>query len=172
MDYQTPIALSGTIRTMQVGFSAAAEDLFREIILDHYRNPRHHTAVDPADITVEASNPICGDELELTAQTKDGAIAAIGCTGQGCSISQASASMLCERLCGAPIHEALALGHQFRNLLVSDTPDLATAEELGDLEALAGVRSYPARVKCALLAWNALLRGLGDPDPHLKEGSA
>jgi nitrogen fixation NifU-like protein len=153
--------------TVTVGFSEVDDDLYREIILDHYRNPRRKRAVEPADLTVEASNPLCGDEVTLTLQVRDGTVADLGFTGRGCSISQASASMMCEEVAGRSRAEAAALGHRFKDMLTAG----AQAEDLGDLEALQGVRRYPVRVKCAVLPWNALLRGLegtgGDEDEEV-----
>jgi len=150
--------------TVTVGFSSVDDDLYREIILDHYRNPRRKRAVEPADMTVEASNPLCGDEVTLTLRVKDGEVEDVGFTGRGCSISQASASMMCEEVAGRSREEAAALGHRFKDMLTAN----GAPEELGDLEALQGVRQYPVRVKCAVLPWNALLRGLegtaGDDD--------
>jgi nitrogen fixation protein NifU and related proteins len=149
---------------MAVGFQSVDDDLYREIILDHYRNPRRKRAVDPADLAVEASNPLCGDEVTLTLRVKDGNVEDVGFTGRGCSISQASASMMCEEVAGRSSEDAAALGHRFKGMLMQgQQPD-----DLGDLEALQGVRQYPVRIKCAVLPWNALLRGLegtaGDDD--------
>jgi len=138
-----------------LGFSVE-DDLYREIILDHFRSPRHKTAVDPADAVVEANNPLCGDEIDLSLRISDGAIDAIGFQGRGCSISQASASMLCEAVSGMQPHAATALAERFRGMLTGD----GGGDGLGDLEALRGVRAYPVRVKCATLAWNALLEGI------------
>jgi len=142
-----------------LGFAPVGDDLYREIILDHYRHPRHRGEVDPADVTLEASNPLCGDELGLTLRLRDDRVEDVGFTGIGCSISQASASMMCEEICGLSRPEALALAHRFRAMLLQG----AAADDLGDLEALQGVQQYPVRVKCAILAWNALLQGLGSP---------
>jgi len=143
---------------MAASFTPVDDDLYREIILDHYRNPRHKGVVDPADRVVEATNPACGDEIDLRLRLRGGAIHAIGFTGRGCSISQASASMLCDSVTGMAAKDATALAGRFRAMLQgSDAPD-----DLGDLEALRGVRAYPVRVKCAALAWNALLEALQD----------
>ena len=144
---------------MSVGFTPVDDDLYREIILDHYRNPRHKAAVESADRTVDASNPLCGDEIDLSFRLRDGAVDAIGFTGRGCSISQASASMLCESVTGMQVGDAAALAERFRAMLHGDNSD----GDIGDLEALRGVRAYPVRVKCATLAWNALLEGLSQP---------
>jgi nitrogen fixation NifU-like protein len=146
---------------VEVGFTGPDDDLYREIILDHYRAPRNKRPVEPADCVVEASNPLCGDEIDLSVRIRDGAVEAIGFTGKGCSISQASASMMCEGVEGQPTSKAAELGRRFRALLMEENPD---ADGLGDLEALAGVKAYPVRIKCALLPWNALLEGItGSP---------
>jgi len=141
---------------VSIGFTPVDDDLYREIILDHYRNPRHRTKVEPADRSVEASNPLCGDEIDLTFRLRGGAVEAIGFTGSGCSISQASASMLCETVSGMETDAAERLAELFRAMLQGDD----VTRDLGDLEALRGVRAYPVRVKCAPLPWNALLQGL------------
>jgi nitrogen fixation protein NifU and related proteins len=142
---------------MAVGYTPVDDDLYREIILDHYRNPRHHQAVDPADRVIEANNPLCGDEIDLSYRLDGGIVAEIGFMGRGCSISQASASMLCEAVTGMSIEGAASLAERFRAML---TGDGGAADDIGDLEALRGVRAYPVRVKCATLVWNALLEGL------------
>jgi nitrogen fixation protein NifU and related proteins len=153
--------------TVTVGFSGVDDDLYREIILDHYRNPRRKRAVAPADLTVEAANPLCGDEVTLTLRVKDGTVEDVGFTGRGCSISQASASMMCEEVAGRSRQAAAELGHRFKDMLTAG----GGPEDLGDLEALQGVRRYPVRIKCAVLPWNALLRGLegggGDDDEEV-----
>jgi nitrogen fixation protein NifU and related proteins len=145
---------------MAVGYTPVDDDLYREIILDHYRNPRHHQKVDPADRVIEANNPLCGDEIDLSYRLDDGRVAAIGFTGRGCSISQASASMLCEAVMGMRVADATQLAEQFRAMLTGTT--VTDADDIGDLEALRGVRAYPVRVKCATLVWNALLEGLSE----------
>ncbi len=145
---------------MAVGSTPVDDDLYREIILDHYRNPRHHHAVEPADRVIEANNPLCGDEIDLSYRLDDGTVAAIGFVGRGCSISQASASMLCEAVTGMSVEEATALAERFRTMLTGDGTLSGDGDDVGDLEALRGVRAYPVRVKCATLVWNALLEGL------------
>ncbi|MBV8195025.1 MAG: SUF system NifU family Fe-S cluster assembly protein [Candidatus Dormibacteraeota bacterium] len=137
-------------------FTSVDDDLYREIILDHFRNPRHKHAVEPADRTVEADNPLCGDEIDLSMRLHDGLIDDIGFLGRGCSISQASASMLCESVRGMSLPDARTLAERFRSMLQGADVDI----DLGDLDALRGVRAYPVRVKCATLAWNALLQAL------------
>ncbi|MHB8718985.1 MAG: Fe-S cluster assembly sulfur transfer protein SufU [Candidatus Dormibacteria bacterium] len=144
---------------MQVGFAPVDDDLYREIILDHYRHPRHRGRLDPADALVAADNPLCGDQIDLSVRFAGDRISDIAFDGTGCSISQAAASMLCEAATGATRGEARALAERFRAMLVNEGSDA----DLGDLEALAGVRAYPVRVKCATLASNALVQALGAP---------
>ena len=150
---------------MAASFTPIDDDLYREIILDHYRRPRHKHAVVPADRMVEANNPLCGDEIDLTLRFNGGDIAEIGFEGRGCSISQASASMLCEAVAGMAAEDARGLAHRFRSMLTGDGDD----SDIGDLEALSGVRAYPMRVKCATLAWNALLQALDSDDAVVNE---
>jgi len=143
-----------------MGFTPAEDDLYREIILDHYRRPRHAGRVNHPDATVEASNPLCGDEITLTVRRDDGKLAEVAFEGQGCSISQASASMLCDSVTGLEADAADRLAQSFRDMLIAGGPPV----DVGDLEALQGVKAYPVRVKCATLAWNALLQAiLGAP---------
>ena len=145
---------------MAVGSTPVDDDLYREIILDHYRNPRHHQSVEPADRVIEANNPLCGDEIDLSYRLDNGTVAAIGFMGRGCSISQASASMLCEAVTGMSVEGAASLAERFRAMLTGDVAPSEDYDDIGDLEALRGVRAYPVRVKCATLVWNALLEGL------------
>ena len=150
---------------MAASFTPVDDDLYREIILDHYRRPRHKHAVSPADRSVEANNPLCGDEIDLTLRFDGDDIAEIGFEGRGCSISQASASMLCEAVAGLPADDARALADRFRDMLTGEGDD----SDIGDLEALSGVRAYPMRVKCATLAWNALLQALDSDGTAVNE---
>lgn len=143
--------------TVTVGFTPVGDDLYREIILDHFRHPRHRGDVEPADGTLDADNPLCGDELHLSWRLDGDSVAEIGFSGQGCSISQASASMLCEAVAGTGRSEALDLLRRYHSMLVTG----GSADDLGDLEALQGVAAYPMRIKCATLAANALLQALG-----------
>jgi nitrogen fixation NifU-like protein len=134
------------------------DELYREIILDHYRNPRNKGDLDPADVRVNANNPLCGDEVTITARlSADGeTVNALHFSGRGCSISQASASMMTEQVAGKPVPEALRLINRFKQMMLAD----GGADELGDLESLQGVKQYPVRIKCAVLPWNSLLQGL------------
>jgi nitrogen fixation NifU-like protein len=149
-------AIGGTIPTVQVGFTPVADDLYREIILDHYRHPRHRGRVDPADAVVQADNPLCGDQVDLSLRFDGDQVAEIAFDGTGCSISQAACSMLCDEVSGRSREQAADVAHRFRAMLVAD----GSPDDLGDLEALQGVRAYPVRVKCATLPCNALLQAL------------
>ena len=135
------------------------EQLYQEIILDHYRNPHRRGLREPYDAEVHHVNPTCGDEVTLRVSLKgDGAemaVADISYDGQGCSISQASASVLHELLTGAAVEEAFAVLEEFSELMQSRGQREPNEDVLGDGIAFAGVSKYPARVKCALLSWMA-----------------
>ena len=140
---------------MVVG-NSVEDELYREIILDHWRNPRHLGAVEPADVTVEGNNPLCGDEVLLTMRVREGSVEAIAFSGHGCSISRASASMMCECVAGHSVDAAAELIRRFKTMMLEG----GDTEGLGDLEALQGVSRVPVRLKCAVLPWNALIEGL------------
>ena len=139
------------------------DDLYRDIILDHYKNPRNKGDLDPAEVRVNANNPLCGDEVTITARLSadGGIIEELHFSGRGCSISQASASMMTEQVGGHSITDALKAINSFKEMMLGDGS--SGAEEMGDLEALQGVKKYPVRIKCAVLPWNSLLQGLTDP---------
>ena len=134
------------------------DELYREIILDHYRNPRHGRPLAAPDVLAEGYNPLCGDEVEIGLQFADGALRDVSVHGRGCSISQASGSMLTEAMIGRSLPEARRLIELFTKMLTD--PEREPPEELGDLEALHGVAKFPVRVKCATLAWHTLADGL------------
>jgi nitrogen fixation protein NifU and related proteins len=143
------------------------EDLYREIILDHYRNPRNkgELAVPPAHRS-EGFNPLCGDEIVVYLDVTDGVVHDVRIGGQGCSISQSSASMMSSAVKGKTVAEVRALVHKFKAMMSveeepEDSPE-AQLVKLGDLEALQGVQKFPVRIKCATLAWNTLLQGLNE----------
>ena len=156
---------------------AGLEDLYREIILDHYRAPRNRgeLPVPPAH-RVEGFNPLCGDEVVLFLDISDGVVTDVKIAGQGCSISQASTSMMGAAVKGKPVAEARTLVRAFKALMSiheskiagddAAAVDAATDElagvRLGDLEALQGVVKFPVRIKCATLAWNTLTQGLDE----------
>ncbi|MGE3076307.1 MAG: Fe-S cluster assembly sulfur transfer protein SufU [Dehalococcoidia bacterium] len=133
------------------------DSLYRELILDHYKRPRNHGAIPSATVHVEGVNPVCGDEIHLDLGVENDVIEEIGFWGGGCSISQASASMMTDRLKGRSTDEAKRILSEVRAMLVDGAPP---CRELGDLEALEGVAKLPVRVKCALLCWNVLDQGL------------
>jgi nitrogen fixation NifU-like protein len=133
-------------------------ELYQEIILDHYRQPRGRGELEPPKITQEGFNPSCGDEIILDLRVQDERIQAVRFRGRGCSISQASASMLTEAVQGKTLEEAHALIQRVLALVKGETE--GDIETLGDIAALAGVRHFPVRVKCATLAWHALEEAL------------
>jgi nitrogen fixation NifU-like protein len=132
-----------------------ATDLYQEIILDHYKHPQGRGLREPFDAEVHHVNPTCGDEVTLRVSLKDGVLADVSYDGQGCSISQASASVLHELLTGRPVAEAMSVLDSFTELMGSRGQLEPDEDVLGDGIAFAGVSKYPARVKCALLAWMA-----------------
>src|ERR1700743_1447089 len=132
-------------------------DLYRDVILDHNRQPRNFGVLEPADASVEGFNPMCGDHLTLRLRLKDDTISDIRFEGQGCAISTASASLMTEAVKGKSRDEALQLFDRVHQLL---TDDAAPSDELEKLAALSGVREYPARVKCASLCWHTLASAL------------
>ncbi len=134
------------------------DELYRELILDHYRSPRNHEPLESPDVVAEGYNPLCGDDIEIQLSFDGDEIEKIGFQGHGCSISQASASMLTMAVKGKSTAEARALIESFKRMMTD--PDSEPPEELGDLEALQGVARFPVRVKCATLAWHALEDGL------------
>jgi nitrogen fixation NifU-like protein len=138
------------------------DELYRELILDHYRSPRNHEPLESPDVVAEGYNPLCGDEIEIHLSFAGDAIEKIAFRGHGCSISQASGSMLTIAVKGKSTDEARGLIESFKRMMTD--PDSEPPEELGDLEALQGVAKFPVRVKCATLAWHALEDGLDRRD--------
>jgi nitrogen fixation NifU-like protein len=134
------------------------DELYREVILDHFKNSSHKGELPEAQINAEGANPLCGDELVFHIRLNDGCLRQVRFGGKGCAINQAAASMLSGELEGKTIHEALRLIAAMKALMRGETPDPSV--ELGDLEALAGVRKFPVRVKCAALSWNIVEQGL------------
>ena len=136
------------------------DELYQEVILDHYRNSRNNTPLPSPDIEYDGFNPFCGDEVVLQLKLADGAVKQAGFHGQGCSISQASASMMTDLLKGKTLEEAIALSEVFRRMMSGQEPSEEELEMIGDLEALKGVCKFPVRIKCALLPWAALEDGI------------
>ncbi len=154
---------------------AGLEDLYREIILDHYRNPRNRGELPmPPAHRIEGFNPLCGDEVVVYLDVEDGRIADVRIGGQGCSISQSSASMMSAAVKNKTVAEARSLIRAFKGMMSIheqrlDGDDGAPADEepgvkLGDLEALQGVVKFPVRIKCATLSWNTLQQGLDETE--------
>jgi nitrogen fixation NifU-like protein len=141
--------------------NAELEELYQQVILDHSRRPRNHGEI-PGAIRVQGDNPSCGDEIQLDVQfAPDGAVADLKFTGHGCAISQASASLMTLKLKGKPRVEAEALLQSFHDLVTTDVAD--PPKQLGDLRLMSGVRKFPQRVKCAMLAWRAFEQALQEP---------
>ena len=134
--------------------------LFQEVILDQYKRPRNKGELPGADIRVHMNNPTCGDEVFLQLRMDGDTVAEVKFEGQGCSISQASISMMTKLLVGRTRAEALGIAERFTAMMHGDA-EAARDRELGDLRALAGVAKFPVRVKCALLGFNALEEGFG-----------
>ncbi|MCX7887974.1 MAG: SUF system NifU family Fe-S cluster assembly protein [Verrucomicrobiae bacterium] len=134
------------------------EELYQEIILDHYRRPRNKGRVEPADLHAQDSNPLCGDEIEVTMRVRDGRIEEVRFNGHGCSISQASASMMTQKLVGRTLEEARGFIGQFLGMMRGAVP--FGGHELGELKALEGVLKFPVRVKCATLAWHTAQKAM------------
>ncbi len=138
--------------------SLELDDLYREVILDHYRSPRGATPLADPDVREEGFNPLCGDELTLELKVAGGRIEDVSIRGRGCSISIASGSLLAEQLRGRPLAEARRMIAAFRAIVQGESPPENV--ELGDLEVLEGVRKFPVRIKCALLPFTTLEQAL------------
>lgn len=140
------------------------EQLYQDILLDHSRHPRHHGACGGETHRARAENPTCGDEVVVHLRlSPEGTVEAATFTGQGCALSQASASLLTTKVRGKAQPEALVLASRVHRLLQGEALSPAETEELGDLQALQGAARYPQRAKCATLAWQALGLALGRP---------
>lgn len=144
----------------------ALEDLYREVILDHYRNPRNKGHIDSPDATAHGVNPLCGDEVTIDLTFNGDTVTEVAIESQGCSISQSSASMMTEAIKGKTRSEIESLTNKFKSMMsIEEDTDLGLDPErpgsvLGDIEALQGVRQYPVRIKCANLGWTVLAEAL------------
>jgi nitrogen fixation NifU-like protein len=149
----------------------ALDDIYKEVILDHYKSPRNKRELPGAELQRSANNPLCGDEITVFAHVDGDTVAAVTFQGAGCSISQSSASMMTEAVSGVSVDDARRLAGEFRGMMAGDVePD---EQEFGDLVALKGVVKYPIRIKCAVLAWDVLQDALesaggaaGGTQPH------
>lgn len=147
--------------------STELEELYQEVILDHSRRPRNFGVLPNADVLVHGDNPSCGDEIHLGVHfDPEGKLAEIKFSGQGCAISQASASMMTMKLKGKTRAEAAAFATAFKDLVTGEAVSTSSASsqspKLGDLQLLAGVRKFPQRVKCAMLPWRAVEQALSE----------
>jgi nitrogen fixation NifU-like protein len=145
------------------------QELYREVILDHYRNPRRQGSIASDHIHAEGNNPSCGDEFSLDIAVVDDRIVDAAIQGQGCSISQASGSMMAEAIVGKSVEEVADLTHQFKQMMSIEEGESPVDPDrpgsvLGDLEALQGVRKFPVRIKCADLPWTTLEDALAQRD--------
>ena len=144
------------------------DDLYREIILDHYRTPRNRGELPPPAAHAVGHNPLCGDEIDVYLQVEGDTVTDVKVGGQGCSISQSSASMMSQAVKGKSVPEVRALVRRFKGMMSieEEVPDGEQVPEpevkLGDLEALQGVVKFPVRIKCATLAWNTLLEAMAE----------
>ena len=139
----------------------ALEELYKEVILDHYKSPRNKRDLPGAALSCSKNNPLCGDEITVHARLEDGRVAEVTFEGSGCSISQASASMMTEALTGKALEDAEGVVTEFRSMM-EGTVD-PEEETFGDLVALKGVVKYPVRIKCAVLAWDVFQEAIGGP---------
>jgi nitrogen fixation NifU-like protein len=140
-------------------------DLYREVILDHNRNPRNFGELDPADRVVQGVNPLCGDKMTLYLRFAGDTIGDIRFEGTGCAISVASSSLMTERVKGLSRDDSLRLFDEVHGMLTGS--DNEPAEHMDKLAALAGVREYPSRIKCATLGWHALKEALTGDDTEV-----
>ncbi|WP_075619764.1 Fe-S cluster assembly sulfur transfer protein SufU [Paenisporosarcina indica] len=134
------------------------DQLYRTVIMDHYKKPRNKGSLEDGSVTIDMNNPTCGDRIHLTLQVTDGIVENAKFDGEGCSISMASASMMTQAVKGKPVDEALKLSTIFSDIMLGKEYD--DSIDLGDIEALAGVAKFPARIKCATLAWKAMEKGV------------
>ena len=136
----------------------ALDEIYKEVILDHYKNPRNKRELPGAELTCTQNNPLCGDEITVFAHVEDGKVLEVTFQGAGCSISQSSASMMTEAVAGRTVDDARDLAARFRGMMAGEVEP--EEESFGDLVALKGVVKYPIRIKCAVLAWDVLQEAL------------
>lgn len=137
------------------------DQLYRSVIMDHYKNPRNKGALEENSVTIDMNNPTCGDRIHLTLKLNDGIVEDAKFDGEGCSISMSSASMMTQIVKGKKLDEALELADIFSKMMLGEDFD-DEKYDLGDVEALQGVAKFPARIKCATLAWKAMEKGVNN----------
>ncbi|SDZ59702.1 nitrogen fixation protein NifU [Evansella caseinilytica] len=135
------------------------DTLYRQVIMDHYKNPRNRGELEGDTLTVNMNNPTCGDRIQLHMKVEDGKIKDAKFLGEGCSISLSSASMMTQAVKGLSVEDALKLSEIFSAMMLGKEYDEGDFD-LGDIEALQGVSKFPARIKCATLAWKAMEKGI------------
>ncbi|KIL43702.1 Fe-S cluster assembly sulfur transfer protein SufU [Jeotgalibacillus campisalis] len=136
------------------------DTLYRQVIMDHYKNPRNKGAIEDGSVTIEMNNPTCGDRIHLTLDVDNGIVKQAKFDGEGCSISMASASMMTQAVKGQQVETALKMSGIFSDMMLGKEYD--DSIDLGDIEALQGVAKFPARIKCATLAWKAMEKGIDE----------
>ncbi|WP_232696762.1 Fe-S cluster assembly sulfur transfer protein SufU [Brevibacillus daliensis] len=147
---------------------SSLDDLYRRVIMDHYQKPRNKGKIDDdSGLVINLNNPTCGDSISLSLKVEDGIVVDAKFIGEGCSISMSSASMMTEAVKGKPEEEAIRLITIFSDMMQGKEPD--DSVDLGDIEALQGVCKFPARIKCATLAWKALEQGIKKSDDKSNE---
>lgn len=138
------------------------DSLYRQVIMDHYKNPRNKGVLEDGNLTINMNNPTCGDRIQLSMNVVDGIVTDAKFEGEGCSISMSSASMMTQAIKGKNINDAIKLSNVFSNMMQGK--DYEDDLDLGDIEALQGVSKFPARIKCATLAWKAMEKGLKEEE--------
>ena len=138
------------------------DTLYRQVIMDHYKNPRNKGVLEDGSLTINMNNPTCGDRIQLTMKVEDGTVTDAKFEGEGCSISMSSASMMTQAIKGRNIEDALKLSQIFSDMMQGK--DYDDSIDLGDIEALQGVAKFPARIKCATLAWKAMEKGINEQE--------
>ncbi|MEO3943939.1 Fe-S cluster assembly sulfur transfer protein SufU [Gorillibacterium sp. CAU 1737] len=138
------------------------DDLYRRVIMDHYKNPRNRGTFDGDAVTVNLNNPSCGDRITLQLKVEEGVVQDAKFQGEGCSISLSSASMMTDAVKGKTMEEAMGMAENFSCMMRGQDVDF----DYDDIEALSGVKKFPARIKCATLAWNAMRKGLERPESN------
>lgn len=134
------------------------DTLYRQVIMDHYKSPRNKGVLDGEALTVDMNNPTCGDRIQLQFQVEDNIVKNVKFDGEGCSISMASASMMTQAVKGKKLEEALKMSELFSQMMMGENINTEKLD-LEDIEALQGVSKFPARIKCATLAWKAMEKG-------------
>jgi len=140
------------------------DTLYRQVIMDHYKNPRNRGVIEDDSLTINMNNPTCGDRIQLTMKVENDVVVDAKFEGEGCSISMSSASMMTDAIKGRPVEEALKLANTFSDMMQGKDVDVDDNDDIGDIEALQGVCKFPARIKCATLAWKAMEKALHEEE--------